>query len=251
MSYSLQSFELHDMLRCGLAIRRASSGARSMQEAALAVVGHLYEQCVDPSTGTREIVLVRLYKTHPYGRLPPELQEFARARLRDGAPSADLRCLVLLASAGDLPEWNDVRTSRDHRAIPLPSEQLVDQAPMIAGLIRALGLEIRSVVAPGSDAASGSEGKTYNIFYVKEAQGSPLIPAQETFVVPHGVRSVVGFGGLLLDGDLYTVVMFTRVPIPETSATRFRNIALDLRVALSGTESEGTFVPSTPPAAAV
>ncbi|MFN2462544.1 MAG: hypothetical protein ABR573_01410, partial [Candidatus Dormibacteria bacterium] len=66
--------------------------------------------------------------------------------------------------------------------------------------------------------------KTYNVFYVPEAAGSPHVPAQD-FVRDHAIRSVLGFGGLLLSGELFAVVMFTRVSVPARTAGMFRLLA--------------------------
>ena len=82
-------------------------------------------------------------------------------------------------------------------------------------------------------ALQDAEGRTYNVFHVEEAPDSPYIPAQEEFVRPFGVRSVVGFGGLVRD-ELFAVVLFSRVPVPRASADRFRTIALDVKSALHG-----------------
>lgn len=236
--YSLQTFDLHEMLRCGKAVRAAAQQGTTMEEAAQAVVRSLYDECVD-AAGTRECVLVRFYKTHRLGDLPPGLQAWARERGGDVSP--DVQCLTLLASAGDQPDWNDRRSSRGHQAIPLPSEEIVEAAPMIAGLIAAMGLPIRSVIHPAAAEQTRLAGRTYNVFYVEEARGSPRIPAQEEFVIPFGVRSVFGFGGMLLSGGLYCVIGFTRVRVPPSAAERFRNIALDLRVALSTRDSDQVF----------
>ena len=240
MSFSLQDFDLREMLRCGLDLRRACQGSSSMEEAAEAVVRYLYEQARDVG-GTAECALVRFYKTHPYGALPTELKRFAAKLAGEEAPRPDLRCLVLLASAGDEPGWNFRHTSAHHQAIPLPSAEIVEQAPMIAQLIRELGADLDSVIAPAPAGAPVGDGRTYDVFYVQEALGSPFIPAQEEFVRRHGIRSVVGFGGQLFNGSLYTVILFAKVPVPAASAKRFRNIALDLKVAVSTWDDERTF----------
>src|SRR5687768_2318348 len=131
MSFSLQDFDLQEMLRCGLDLRRACQGSRSMEDAAEAVVRYLYDQALD-ERGTRECALVRFYKTHRYGDLPRELQRFAAGQVGEETARPDLRCLVLLATAGDEPDWNFRHTSARHQAIPLPSAEMVEQAPMIS-----------------------------------------------------------------------------------------------------------------------
>ena len=103
---------------------------------------------------------------------------------------------------------------------------------MISQLIKEMGLEISDVLAPDPTFVHKSAGKTYNVFHVPVALGSPYIPAQTEFVEKYGVESVVGFGGLLGDGELFAVIMFSRDPIPADSAGRFRNIALDVKAAI-------------------
>jgi hypothetical protein len=47
-----------------------------------------------------------------------------------------MKCLVLLASMGDRPEWGSRMSSTGHRAIPLPSGELVRKFPMISNLVK-------------------------------------------------------------------------------------------------------------------
>ncbi|HUQ81063.1 MAG TPA: hypothetical protein VM076_08000 [Gemmatimonadaceae bacterium] len=231
MALDLTNFDLHEMLRCGRELRDAVRSAGSVEEAAGVVVRYFYDACVDPNSERRSCVLARFYKTHAYGALPPDLQDFAADLLAGTAPTPAMQCLTLLATAGARPEWNDRRLSRGHRAVPLPSPEIVEQAPMIAQLVRQMGLDIAAVVRPSPDLLRSAEGKTYSVFHVEEAAGSPYIPAQTEFVVPHGVRSVLGFGGLHRH-DFFAVILFATVPIPRAAADRFRNIALDLKAAL-------------------
>ena len=231
MAIDLTNFDLHAMLRCGRELRDAVRSAESVEEAARDAVRYFYDACIEPVSEQRSCVLVRFYKTHAYGELPPDLQDFA-AGLLAGAPAGPtMQCLTLLATAGARPEWNDRRLSRGHRAVPLPSSEIVEQAPMIAQLVRQMGLDIATVVRPSPDLLRSAEGRTYSVFHVEEAAGSPFIPAQAEFVVPHGVRSVVGFGGLHRH-DFFAVILFATVPIPRVAADRFRNIALDLKAVL-------------------
>jgi hypothetical protein len=84
-------------------------------------------------------------------------------------------------------------------------------------------------------------GKTYGVFHVEEALGSALIPAQNEFVVPFGVRSVVGFGGGLRSGDIFAVILFTRVPVGRDAADRFRSLALDVKTAFFDFDETAVF----------
>jgi hypothetical protein len=211
-------------------IVRGFRAAASIEEAAAGVCRALYENLVDADSGTPACALVRVYKAHQFGKLEPELQEFARGLLEE-EPPADMRCLTLLGTAGDEPAWNSRHESAGHKAIPLPGEEFVHRLPMVAQLIKQLGLDIADVVRPGENAVARSQ-QTYDVFHVEDALGSGHIPAQD-FVEQYGIRSAVGFGGVLISGDFYAAIMFSKVPVPERIAKTLKILALPLRLALN------------------
>ena len=229
--YNLGNFSLRDMLVSGSDIRKIARPAKSMEEAAESIIHYLYERCVEPGSSDKSLALVRCYKTHPYGALDVTLRRFADGALGGEKPSPSMKCLTLLATVGDQPAWNSRHTSMGHKAIPLPSATVIEQAPMIAQLIKQFGIEINELVAPSRDALSGNDGKTYNVFHVEQAKGSPSIPAQKEFVERYNIRSVLGFGGMLRTGDLFAIIMFAKRHIPVESAQRFKTLALDAKAA--------------------
>ena len=230
-SLDVTDFTVGAMLRSGIAIRRAVRGCVTLESAANVVVRYFYDHCLG-ADGARSCALVRFYKTHPYGALEPAQQRFAAAQLGAIPPRKSMRCLTLVATIGDEPDWSSRHTSRSHLAIPLPSADSVRSAPMIMRLIEDLGVDVESLLSSTPAAVRGSANRTYDVFHVEEARGSPHIPAQAEFVDRYGIRSVVGFGGLLRSGELFAVILFSRDHIPVRSATRFRTIALDVRSAL-------------------
>jgi hypothetical protein len=233
-------FTVGAMLRSGLAIRRAVRGSETLEDAANVVVRYLYERCVGANDGPRSCALVRFYKTHRYGALEPAQQRFAAVQLGT-TPPRDMRCLALVASVGDEPAWNSRHTSHSHVAIPLPSAESIRNAPMIMGLIEEFGVDVNSLVSNAVPAVRGIDARTYDVFHVEEALGSPHIPAQHDFVEPYGIASVVGFGGLLRSGEMFAVILFSRDRIPVRSATRFRTIALDVRSVLFALDEARTW----------
>ena len=241
MPYDLRSFDLREMLGCGLALRKAAAGGKTMEDTARRIARFFFDNLRDGAAeaGQRQCVLARVYRTMRYDALTPDLRQFAERGLRERA-KPDLRCLCLLGTAGEQPEWNDRRRSRGHQAVPLPSPEMVEQAPMIAGLARQFGLELSALVRPSQELADLA-GKTYGVFHVEQAAGSALIPAQADFVVPFGVESVVGFGGALRSGDIFAVILFTRVPVQRDAADRFRSLALDVKTAFFDFDDAAVF----------
>jgi hypothetical protein len=232
MTYDLSKFDLGDMLKCSLRLRETTAGAPTLEASAQRICRFLYDELHGPDV-PHACALVRCYKTHAFGGLDPELQKFARTVLGGDPPSRDMKCLTLMATVGESAAWNSRHLSRGHRAIPLPSPEIVEKAPMIAQLIKELGLELSAVLKPSPEVVKELAGKRHGVFHVEDAFGSPYIPAQDEFVAKHGIRSVLGFGGMLFTGDLFAVILFSTVHVPASAADRFKTLALDVKSAFS------------------
>jgi hypothetical protein len=231
-SHDLHRFELSDMIELGAALRRLQSTTGSMEETALAIVQLLYQHLADAQTGEKNCILVRFFKTHRFSDLTPELQAFAQNAIQKKSDlQSDTRCLTLLATAGARPEWNQRAASASHQAIPLATEEVVLQAPMVAQLIQQIGLDIAQVVGTSPSLMIDADQQNYNVFHVPDALGSPFVPAQD-FVRENGVKSVIGFGGLFPSGDLFAIIIFSRVYIPRETAEMFRTLALGVKLAV-------------------
>ena len=240
--YDLSNFGLREMLQCGMDIRAAAREAATFEEAAHAIVGKLHAGCRGVS-GEGACALARIYKTHDFGMLPRDLQAAGLATAGVPALPTTTRCLTLLATAGDRAEWNDRRRSAGHKCIPLSSERAVIAAPMIAQLVKSMGLEIHDVVKFAPDLIPRLSAKTYDVFFVERAPGSPFIPAQATFVQPFGIESVIGFGGVLPNGQLVVAILFSKVPVTRSAADRFRTVAVDLKSSLYRFPDNAVFAP--------
>lgn len=206
------------------------------------ITSYLYDNLRD-ANGGRECVLVRCFQISAYAQLPLDYQ-YAADRLLALMPSQpDMRCLALLATRGVKTTWNDVATSLEHQAIPLPSVEVVRRAPMIARLLEDFGLSAEQVVkAPeSSDFLLESSTKSFNVFHIPEARGSAFIPAQEAFVLPYGVRSVLGMGGLLPNGELFALLLFSVVHISRETAELFQELAGFVRDALAVHDASRVF----------
>ena len=225
-------FSLSNMVECGTALRSVGDVAGSMEEAADRIVAQLNDWFRVPETGEPACVLIRLFKTHMFQNLPADLQKVACGQTAPSRPEPDTRCLTLLGTTGLLPEWRTRSQSKGHQVIPLPSVEVMTQFPMIIQLVRQFGLEVSSVLNELPTLMVDWEQRTFNVFHVAEAVGSRDIPAQANFVIPHGVRSVLGFGGMLPSRDLFAVIVFSRVPIPRATAELFRPLALCVKIAL-------------------
>lgn len=241
--HNLENLSVADLAALSRAILRAGQEAQSMEACAHSVVRYLYENLVTDS-GERSCAMVRFFKTHSLGDLTPDLHEAAVAALPDDlAPNPGIKCLTLLATAGIEDEWNSRVTSRGHRSIPLPSAKMVEQFPMISQLIRQLGFKLKEIVEPEQETVAQLQQRGSNVFYIPNALGSPYIPAQEQFVVPYGVQSVIGFGDVLPSGNLFVIVLFTRVQVPRERADMLNILSVGVKAAVLKYDYGTVFAP--------
>jgi hypothetical protein len=230
--YDVTNFTIREVTECGRAMRTIGVGASSMEEVAGRIVRYLHDTLINGQTGERACSLIRFFKTHAYEGLDDELKAFALNMLGGSIPLPETKCFTLLGTVGENQEWNLRGISKGHKAIPLPSEEVVHQIPMIRNLIKQLGLSVRSVVKPDPALLLDIEQKTYNVFLVPEALGSPYVPAQKEFVIPYGIKSVMGFGGMFPSLDIFVIIMFLKTSISREAADLFNNLSLNIKLAI-------------------
>ena len=190
---------------------RGPDAARSPEALGPRLVEHLNDflgaECKDKPGAA----LVRFFMTVPFSALDADRKRFVRETFSDLSPAPDTKCLTLMGTLGDEPNWCTVAGSKGHQAIPLMSEEWVAEIPMIARLVAQLGLEVGDVLRPSAEQVrSRVDDEGFNVFHVPDAPGSPYIPGQD-FVTQYGIASVVGFGGMLPTGHLFAVLIFSKV----------------------------------------
>jgi hypothetical protein len=230
--FDLESFEFTQMIKLGAGLRNLADGAKTMEAVATRIVHYFYDSFALRNTGQKACVLVRLFKTHAFGDLDEQLRQSAVTMLGDASASPSMKCLILLATAGERPEWNSRAKSVGHKAIPLPSEKAVENIPMIARLFSQLGLNPTALLKHDPAFILNSDQSNFNVFHVPEAEGSPYVPAQKEFVIPCGVKSVLGYGGLLPNGDIFAVILFVKVHVSQETAELFKTFALSTKLIL-------------------
>jgi hypothetical protein len=250
-AFDLEHLTADDMAAIGRDLRLLGNRASHRQAVAERIVRYLHDSFRVPATAEPACVLVRCFQTCPYAGLPLEYQ-YAAEELLEAMPSRpEMSCLALLATCGSKLVWNDVATSVNHQSIPLPSVEVVKRAPMIARLLGEIGVPLERVVTPpgspdfllerAADCGGGPALDIFNVFYVEHALNSPFIPAQDDFVKPFGVHSVLGVGGLLPDGELFVVLLFLRIPVSRRVAELFRALALSVKAAMLNFPADKTF----------
>jgi hypothetical protein len=213
-------------------VRKIGDGAESYGEVAGRIVRYLYTHFTDSAPTQPACALVRLFRTQPFDRLDEGRRQVA-LRLLDGASCAGtVKCFTLAASAGQEPEWNDPAHSKRYQVVPVRDISFMGRFPMMGQLLTQFGAVQDVLPSLTPTVLLDPHERSYNVFYVPEAVGSPYVPAQDGFVLRYGIRSVVGFGSLLPSGDLFAVILFSKTGIAPEDADRFRALALAAKLAL-------------------
>ncbi len=113
---------------------------------------------------------------------------------------------------------------------------------MISQLIRQLGLSVGGVIEGSREVLI--EDLETNMFHVPSALGSPYIPAQEEFVIPYNIQSVVGFGDVLPSGQLFAAICFSKVPVERETAVLFSHLSQSAKLAMLAYEEGDSQVES-------
>lgn len=229
--YDLAHFELSEMTQVAARLRHIGRGAATCEHACQRVAEFFWSEFVSPDDGRPTFALTRCYKTHAFGDVPPALARFALGVFPDRTPTAATQCLTLLGTFGDREEWRSRHTSRGHQAIPLIDERTVESLPMVARVLRALGIDSINVVKPDPVLLLEKDRQGFNVFHVENAVGNPYIPAQD-FVQDSRIRSVIGFGFVTPPASVFVMILFSRQSIAADTAQLFKTLALSLKLAL-------------------
>jgi two-component system NtrC family sensor kinase len=224
----IQEFDLSSLFQFVTQLQKIGNTSSEIEQAAGKMMGFLRKNLA-ARDGDSALVLARVFRTMRCAQLPLHLRPMAeRIGLRD--PQA--RCLVLLGSDGIEPNWCSPDGSKAHRLISFDSAERLQRAPMLSALVDQMGLQPGSVTKTGPILAKRPDAPELGGFFVPEALGSSLIPNQTGFVGPYGVRSVLGFGWLLVTGEVYTVLLFSREPLGESAAYRLKQLGSSIALAL-------------------
>ena len=206
-------------------ISKLVNGVASFEDAAQTYTAALYEAFKE------SIVLVRLFVTVPYEKLPIPNRKFvdhlALSKKDRQLIHDNTLVLSLVGTSGVKPEWNDRHQSQGHVGIPLVSADFIDAIPMMSRLLKQLGMDLNWIDTRDSRLVTRTIGSLCGVFFVPDAatevdqKGRKIIAAQD-FVATYHVKTVFGFGGEYLDTPTFFVTInFLRETLEKNQAERF------------------------------
>jgi hypothetical protein len=176
------------------------------------------------------LALVRVFGTVRFHKLP-ELDRahclaHATANAIDPLLTDATIVLSLLGTRGVREKWNERTSSTSHLSIPLVSSDFVESIPMIASLMKEMGIGLEWLDTKDTDIVVHNRGRSAGMFYVEDAQtgndsrGRKIVPARE-FVRTNKLKTVFGVGGGYPNGTFICVIFFTREKLSRLYIERF------------------------------
>jgi len=187
-----------------------------------------------------DLILSRVYHSFDFQLLPSSLQQVAKQVWKDDAADNN-KFIALMGTYGDEPAWQDRTKSEGHKVILLSHESLT-KIPMVARLLQQIGFDLGTLLGEKEKGIEfeGISG-TFGVFYVSPALKSPYIPAQN-FVEKYAVKSVLGTGVMLPQGDISIYIGFSRVDVTNEVAANLASLmSLFWQRAFSLLEERGMF----------
>lgn len=207
---------------------RATVGKTPALENAAELVARALYATFEASTA-----LARVYAVVPYRELTRPVAAFVDELVAKSGQSGhvlpDTPVLTLLATHGAKEEWCHRSKSKGHVGIPLVSAEFVHAIPMVARLLKELGVDLAWLDAATDVNARRLLGGFNGLFFVDDAAtardnlGRLIIPAQD-FVEEQGVKSVFGMGGFYPDNTLIVIIVFARETLRRSQVERFTSL---------------------------
>ncbi len=158
-----------------------------------------------------QFALLRVFRLFHYKELSPEL------KLRADA-NTDF-WMALMGTYGDQVVWRNRYQSVGHQVFPAGDQQ----SPMLKAAFEQIDLKPGQITDTNMAFMEGSALTPH--FHVENAPGNPYIPAQDEFVIPYKIKSVVGIGCAFLSKALYLMIGFSKTPIDKNAAENFASLS--------------------------
>jgi hypothetical protein len=207
---------------------RGTVGKTAALESAASIVARELYETFEDTTALARVYAVVAYRDLEAG-VAAFVDELARTTGQSEHIHPEMPVLTLLATHGAKAEWCDRTKSKGHRGIPLVSAAFVQAIPMVARLLKELGVDLAWLDAATNLNARRLLGGFNGLFFVDDAAtardnlGRLIIPAQD-FVEEQGVKSVFGMGGFYPDNTLVVIIVFAREHLKRAQVERLTSL---------------------------
>lgn len=208
-------------------IQALASPCPTLREAAELCMGRLYHEF------SESLLLARCYTTLPFAFLPDREKASARRFVTERDLAAELGdyapVVVLAATRGKKPKWNDRQSSHHHLAVPLLTPECLEPIPLVGRVLGSTNSDLPWLKRQETLIMTETTGKMSHLILVEDAattlaSNGVKAVADQDFVAEHGVRSVMAMGGRYLNGASLVVVLFTTESLNQEQTAKFPTI---------------------------
>ena len=198
---------------------------RSFEHVAQTTVEAVFRQFKDDD-GQPAFALVRVFRAGIYDDLSPELQALA--------DPSNPYWLALYGTTGIQDAWCDRRRSQNHQVVPGG-----DNMPPMLEAVFSHAMQQDVIDTANIHPVRRNDTAITQSYFVPHALGSPYVPAQEQFVIPYGIQSLLGLGSSFTSGTAYVLLGFSCQALNEDAALRFAELAPYLSSLMATYEDRG------------
>ena len=237
-------FPLEESFRLWDTIEEQSEACAFLDAAAQNCTDLLYDRVQE------SLALVRVFATLRHQALPDtervRCEKMAADHKIETLLSDETITLALMGTRGVQESWNYRAQSRDHLCIPLVSSEYVESIPMIASLMKDMGIGLEWLDTKDTHIVVHNRGRSAGMFYVEDAltsvdnKGRKIVPCQ-AFVREHQLKTVFGVGGAYPDGTFIAIVFFTRDALTRLDIERFLPLVHALKAGTMSVVTGGRF----------
>ncbi|HEY9677712.1 MAG TPA: hypothetical protein V6C76_06870 [Drouetiella sp.] len=218
---------MREIEKLGERISSFGPTASGLEDFAIKTINRIYADLQLPNQQPA-CALLRFFHTMPLS----SLQDQAQVHSRKHTLNEDSNCLTLLATRGQVPDWNSRLKSKEHQAIPMQSVELVKKMPMVAAMIDEIGVPADRMVKPSPTNFINPSSKSYKNFFIADAPDSTALEKSK-FVNLYGIRSVLGLGGLTTLGATYVIIGFFKRTLAENEAEHLTGLSRHIEAGLN------------------
>ena len=239
--YDLTQFSLRDMSEFGLTLRQISKDADNIEDVSNRIIQYLDQNLIDQKTGKKSCALVHFFTTHAYGELPKNSQKSVNGYFESEQPDPQLKCLTLLASTGQYPDWNSGESYQKNLVIPLGNEHEISGIDLMSKLIQSWGIDQNIFFNNILESQRNLEKVGLTLLNFDQALTHSKFLSENLGLIVSNVQSILGVWGQLPSGHLFIVLMFLKVRVPKKTLDLIRPMALNIKTAILPFDGDSVF----------
>ena len=222
----LRHFSLGDMTRMGRDLRDLGVNAGNMENVSQQIVNYMQSALIDAETKEPACMMSNLYMS-----CPNEIEPFHPTPHQNGQALEESWQLMLMATAGLPANDQTNKASLVPPILPMLSAQSVAQYPIWETILTQMGMPVDYLVQKDRRFALELATTSFNLILIPNFKDKPELFQSEARYIFQQVETLFGLGGMLPSGQLFVLLMFSKIAVHDEMIELFQPLALSLKLA--------------------